>query len=110
MPVLVEVPPPVPRRRSSAPANARQSAGIAAARAEFVEAVADVGLAQARQLQLKAQLAMSIQDLWYLRPGVFELVARVHTEAEAWRRLAALNRHFPTRALRSGFGALDLLR
>jgi hypothetical protein len=78
--------------------------------AQFVESVADVGRVQARQLQLKARLARSIQDLWHLRPQVFHLVAQTHTEAEAWRRLAVLNRHFPTRAPRSGFGALDALR
>jgi hypothetical protein len=78
-----------------------------AARRAFIDAVADVGVAQARELQLKARLAVSIPDLWYLRPGVFDLVAQSHSEREAWQRIAHLNRHFPTRSPRSGFGGLD---
>lgn len=87
-----------------------RSRGLDLACAEFVAAVADVGLAPARQVQLKARLARSIQDLWHLRPQVFHLVAQAHTESEAWRRLAVLNRHFPARSPRSGFGAFDALR
>jgi hypothetical protein len=92
------------------PAAAASSRALDPARQAFVDAVADLGVAEARQLQLKARLAVSIQDLWHLRPGVFELVAQIHTEGEAWHRLARLNHHFPTRSLRSGFGAFDPLR
>lgn len=92
------------------PADAAPSPGLEPARQAFVDALGDLGVAQARELQLKARLARSIQDLWHLRPGIFELVARVHTEGEAWQRLARLNQHFPTRSPRSGFGAFDVLR
>jgi hypothetical protein len=99
---------PLGIRRLAGTRRAPQCDGrLEAARQDFVDALADVGRAAARRMQLKARLAMSIPELWHLRPGVFELVAQCHSEREAWRRLECLNRHFPTRSPRSSFGGLD---
>jgi hypothetical protein len=95
------------RRLAGAPCESHGDGRLEAARQDFVDALADVGRDAARRMQLKARLAMSIPELWHLRPGVFELVAQCHSEREAWQRLECLNRHFPTRSPRSGFGGLD---
>ena len=51
--------------------------------------------------------AASMHDLWHLRLDVFNLVSCHHDQTEADHRLSQLNRHFPTRSPRSGFGALN---
>jgi hypothetical protein len=48
-----------------------------------------------------------MQELWHLRAGIFGMVSRHHSQEEAAERLAQLNRHFPTRSIRSGFAPLD---
>ena len=45
-------------------------------------------------------LTRSMHELWHFREEVFSLVACRHNQAEAARRLASLDRHFPTRTLR----------
>ena len=52
-------------------------------------------------------VAKSMRELWHLRAEVFALVSLELSQLEADRRLAALNRHFPTRAPRSGFVGLN---
>ena len=74
---------------------------------EFIDALADLQSQQAASLLNRIKVAHSLRELWHLRPEVFERVAIQHSQAEAELRLASLNRHFPTRAPRSGFGALD---
>ena len=76
-------------------------------KADFVAALKDIASPQARQLADRVHTARSPRELWHLRSAVFQLVSLAHSQREAQVRLEALNRHFPTRAPRSGFGALD---
>ena len=75
-------------------------------RYEFARSLSDIRTEQARDAANRICGARSLHELWHLRLEVFNHVARQHDQAEATRRLALLNRHFPTRAPRSGFGAL----
>lgn len=85
----------------------RGTAVLPVVQREFIDALADLESAQAGALLTRIKVARSLRELWHLRPEVYELVAIRHSQAEAELRLARLNRHFPTRAPRSGFGALD---
>lgn len=75
-------------------------------RDEFQAALFDVRASAAADLQHRIRLARSLRELWHLRADVYRLVAVQHSQAEAEARLAELNRHFPTRAPRSGFAPL----
>ena len=74
---------------------------------DFLQCIDDIDGDDARRLAIRATHARSLRELWHLRPEVFGLVALCHSQAEAQARLDRLNRHFPTRSPRSGFGALD---
>ncbi len=82
-------------------------AGLQEVRAEFVRELADIRTQRAGLLLERIRISRSLRELWHLRPEVFGLVALCHSQAEAQVRLDRLNRHFPTRSPRSGFGALD---
>jgi len=82
------------------------TAQLSAVRREFAGSLSDIRNRQADTTLARIQLARSTQELWHLRPELFDLVACHHDQAEADRRITRLNRHFPTRAPRSGFGAL----
>lgn len=75
-------------------------------RFEFARSLGDIRTEPGREILNRIRSARSLHELWHLRLDVFNHVARQHDQAEATRRLALLNRHFPTRAPRSGFGAL----
>jgi len=79
---------------------------LPAVRDDFVRCLADVAPPQCAGLQRRIGLARSLRELWHLRAELYRVVAIAHSQSEAERRLAALNRHFPTRAPRSGFAAL----
>lgn len=79
---------------------------LAAARQDFFQSVVDLTLPAAARLLDRIEFARSMRDLWHLRAEVFALVSLERSQQEADRRLALLNRHFPTRAPRSGFGGL----
>jgi hypothetical protein len=53
-----------------------------------------------QRLQDRIERARSLRELWHLRPELYGTVARILTQADAERRLATLNRHFPVRAAR----------
>ena len=76
-------------------------------RDEFLQALQDIGTQQVGVLQGRIRIARSLRELWHLRPEVFKRVALHFSQAEAQSRLDRLNRHFPTRSPRSGFGLLD---
>jgi hypothetical protein len=76
-------------------------------RDEFLQALEDIRTQQVGMLQGRIRIARSLRELWHLRPEVFKLVALHFSQAEAQCRLDRLNRHFPTRAPRSGFASLD---
>ena len=80
---------------------------IGAVRTEFLQALNDIRTQQVGMLQQRINIARSLHELWHLRPEVFKLVALRYSQGEAQSRLDRLNRHFPTRAPRSGFGAFE---
>lgn len=75
-------------------------------RRDFFEAVEDLRSDAAEALLDRIHHARGLRELWHLRAEVFRLVSLHHSQVEAGERLAWLNRHFPTRAPRSGFGPL----
>lgn len=83
-----------------------RSRALAAARQDFFEATADLRLPAAAALLDRIEYAKSMRELWHLRAEVFALVSLELNQLEADKRLARLNRHFPTRAPRSGFVGL----
>jgi hypothetical protein len=80
---------------------------LRAIREEFGATLDDVTTQQAGFLQHRVRHARSMRELWHLRPEIFNVIAVYHSQSEAHARLARLNRHFPTRAPRSGFAPLD---
>jgi len=79
---------------------------LPAVREDFVRCLGDVAPPQGGELQRRIGLARSLRELWHLRAELYRVVAIAHSQSEAERRLAALNRHFPTRSPRTGFAAL----
>jgi len=79
---------------------------LPAVREDFVRCLGDVAPPQCGELQRRIGLARSLRELWHLRAELYRVVAIAHSQSEAERRLAALNRHFPTRSPRTGFAAL----
>jgi hypothetical protein len=73
---------------------------------EFMMALADIDPAVRGDLAKRIALARSLRELWHMRMDTYNLIAQQHCEWEAALRLAKLNRHFPTRAPRSGFTPL----
>jgi hypothetical protein len=79
---------------------------LPAVRADFNLCLADLAPEHASGLVDRIERARSLRDLWHLRPEVLNFVALHHSQTEAETRLTRLNRHFPTRAPRSGFAPL----
>jgi hypothetical protein len=75
-------------------------------RGDFMTALADVPSHEAQNLADRISLSHTLRELWHLRADLYRVVAIQHNQFEAEQRLAGLNRHFPTRAPRSGFAAL----
>jgi hypothetical protein len=80
----------------------RKSAELVASRASFRAALDDIPTLQSGACLDSIRLARSMHELWHLRAEVFNLVSRNRSQAEATRRLALLDVHFPTRARRGG--------
>jgi hypothetical protein len=79
---------------------------LPAVRDEFRRAIHDIKDEARYGLVMRVAQARSLRELWHMRIDVYNLVALHHSEFEASQRLALLNRHFPTRAPRSGFAPL----
>lgn len=75
----------------------RRHEAVASARLDFADALIDVRSQRAILTLERIAVARSLHDLWELRETVFALVSQRHDQAEADRRLAALDRHFPRR-------------
>ena len=73
---------------------------------EFMACLADVHSDRAIELRGLIRGARSLRELWHLRAEVYNAVAVQTSQLDAETRLARLNKHFPTRAPRSGFAAL----
>ncbi|MCU0967970.1 MAG: hypothetical protein MUF03_03960 [Rubrivivax sp.] len=80
---------------------------LPAVRDEFLVALVDVDGDDADALRKRVASARSLRELWHLRPAIYHAVGVGHDQAEAERRVADLDRHFPTRAPRSGFVPLS---
>ena len=74
---------------------------LAQVREDFMATLDDIATESAEALRQRVQQTLSLRELWHLRSDVFSAAALAHSEAEAERRLALLNRHFPTRAPRA---------
>ncbi len=74
---------------------------------EFVDSVSDLDSIGQPVLLERIARARSLRELWHLRSSVYGEVAVALDQREAERRLAGLNRHFPTRAPRSALMPLD---
>jgi hypothetical protein len=72
-------------------------------RQDFLDSLCGIEGEPASVLSSRIGQARSLRDLWHLRAELYNVVAVSHSQFEAERRLARLNRHFPTRAPRSGF-------
>lgn len=72
-------------------------------RQDFLDSLGDLPVAATDTLRLRIGQARSLRELWHLRAELYHVVALNHSQREAEQRLAQLNRHFPTRAPRSGF-------
>jgi hypothetical protein len=94
----------------AAPAAAQDAAPPVArlpgVRDDFLAMLADVDGSAGHELRRRVAQSRSLRELWHLRTEVYRLVAVRHSQTEAESRLADLNRHFPTRAPRSGFAPL----
>ena len=73
---------------------------------EFLTALADIDTTTCDDIARRIKQAHSLRELWHLRMETYNLIATHHCEWEAALRLSKLNRHFPTRAPRSGFTPL----
>jgi hypothetical protein len=75
-------------------------------RQDFIDSLEGIRPEDAGSLCARIGHARSLRELWHLRAELYSVVAISHSQHEAERRLARLNRHFPTRAPRSGFAPL----
>ncbi len=88
---------------SARAARQGQAAPLVDARWQFSSALDDIPAADATATLERVRVARSLHELWHLRSEIFSLVSHHHDQTEAGRRLALLNRHFPSRARRSHF-------
>ena len=76
---------------------------LPAVRNDFLHHLADIASPEATALSTRIHQARTLRELWHLRAALYHVVSLSHSQHEAEARLALLNRHFPTRAPRSGF-------
>ena len=80
---------------------------LALVKNEFEDSLAGLTGVEAGQLSFQIERARSLRELWHLRSTLYGLLALAYSQSEAERRMAQLNRHFPTRAPRSAPMPLD---
>ena len=73
---------------------------LAAVKDEFLQSVTDLSGSAADSLSDSIARARSLRELWHLRAPVYGALATALNQSEAERRMARLNRHFPTRTPR----------
>lgn len=69
------------------------------ARRDFCASMRDLHGDAVQDLRLRAGYTPSLRELWHLRTELYQLIAFHLDQAEADRRLAQVNRHFPARAM-----------
>jgi hypothetical protein len=82
-------------------AERARSETLAAARLDFADALWDIRTESAAELLDRIAITRSLHELWHFRGEVFGQVSCRHDQAEAARRLAAIDRHFHKRPLRA---------
>ncbi|HPO21233.1 MAG TPA: hypothetical protein PLO07_18730, partial [Rubrivivax sp.] len=70
---------------------------------DFLDSIGDLPIEATGALRTRIGQAHSLRDLWHLRAELYHVLALNRDQREAEQRLTQLNRHFPTRAPRSGF-------
>lgn len=88
-------------RSAWAPQSHRPVNRLALVKTEFRRDLADLNSEEAGQLGERIERARSLREMWHLRSVLYGLLATELTQAEAERRMANLNRHFPQRAPRA---------
>lgn len=71
--------------------------GIQQVRTEFLSVIWDLQSYAAANTREAINQARSLRELWHLRAQAFSVIAVHRGQAEAYRRLESLNRHFPVR-------------
>lgn len=89
------------------PAPQRPVNRLALVKCEFRDALKPLESHEAMLLSDRVERARSLRELWHLRAGVYEAMAIELDQPRADAQMARLNRHFPTRAPRSGFAPLN---
>ena len=84
-------------------AQAMANGRLPPVRQEFLDSIGDLPPAATGTLPTRIDQAHSLRDLWHLRAELYHVLALNHDQRVAEQRLTQLNRHFPTRAPRSGF-------
>jgi len=79
----------------TSPGTLSAEARLPAARDALLRELADLQTAEGHCLALRVSAANNRQELLHLRSALFELVARLHSQAEAQARLERLAPHFP---------------
>lgn len=75
--------------------------GLSQVKTEFLSVVWDLQSYTATRARESITQARSLRELWHLRADVFRVIAVHRGQAEAYRRLESLNRHFPVRVTSS---------
>ena len=95
------------RRALPQPGASRADDRLRAARTDFLGVLADLRGDAIVVLRARIRCSHSMRELWHLRGALFNLLCTSLSESLANERLELLNRHFPTRAPRSGFASLE---
>jgi hypothetical protein len=90
-----------------APQSQRPVNRLAVVKGEFRRDLADLQSDDATRLGERIERARSLREMWHLRSVLYGLLATELNQAEAERRMAQLNRHFPMRAPRASRFPLD---
>lgn len=89
------------------PSAARPPNRLALVKNEFSDSLQGLSGADAGRLADQIERARSLRELWHLRSALYGQLAVTYTQSEAERRMATLNRHFPSRAPRAAPAMLD---
>ena len=89
------------------PEQARPVNRLALVKTEFRDSLCDLDTVSAQHLLERIERARSLREMWHLRSSLSGEVSIRLNQGEAERRLARLNRHFPTRAPRSALAPLE---
>jgi hypothetical protein len=96
---LFDAPPTRPWAPDPQSAAAQARRELLRISADFEAQMHDLASDRADVLRVRLKLCTTVQELWHLRPELFNLIASERSQGEARRRLDQLDRHFPSRSL-----------